>query len=91
MKIPNSSRMGRPRGRGGFVAVIVMFILLGLVLGFIAVNLRVLADLRGEMRLVERNQVRRLERASTNAAPVSANSPATNSPTAALPSLPAPQ
>lgn len=64
----------------GFVAVIVMLILLGLVLTFITANLLALTTLRGDMKVVERKQLERLAHISTNATPVSLNVSGINSP-----------
>ena len=67
MKLP--SQFQRRNSQGGFVAVVIMFILLSMVLAFIVANGRVVTDLHSEIRLIEKNQMRRLQQAQTNAAP----------------------
>lgn len=65
MKLP--SQFQRRNSQGGFVAVVIMFILLSMVLAFIVANGRMVTDLHSEIRLIEKNQMRRLQQASTNA------------------------
>lgn len=69
MNIRSPSRSNRRNNQG--VAVIVMLALLGLILAFIFANLRTLSDLRGELKVVERKQIRRLNQSITNTPPAS--------------------
>jgi hypothetical protein len=66
MKIPNLSASARRKREDGVVAVIVMLALLALVLAFIIANLNTLSELRGELKKVEKRQIRRLGYAGTN-------------------------
>ena len=61
----------RHRGRRSGSAVIVVFALLAIMLIYVAANLRTLASLGAELRLLERRQVQRLQKAThaTNAPP----------------------
>ncbi len=86
MKILIPSPARKRNRQGGFVAVIVMIILLGLILTFIVANIRVLATLHGDIKLVEQKQIQRLTRASTNAPPVPQSLTNTNSLAPATPS-----
>jgi len=80
MKILIPSRARNRNRQGGFVAVIVMMILLGLILAYIVANLHALATLHGDMKVVEQKQIQRLAHASTNAPPVPQNPADTNPP-----------
>lgn len=82
MNIPNPSRANRRNNEG--IAVIVMLALLGLILGFIFANLSALSDLHGELQVIERKQIRRLDQSITNAPPASPAATATNSPVAQI-------
>lgn len=85
MKILIPSLACKRNHQGGFVAVIVMIILLGLILTFIVANVRVLATLHGDIKIVEKKQIQRLARDTTNAPPVSQSLTNTNSPAPATP------
>ncbi len=74
MNIQSSSRKS-PRTRQRGMATVVILVLLGMVLTFIFANLAALAHLHGEIKLIERSQLRRLNHTSTNAVPISASSP----------------
>lgn len=64
--LPPPGRASRPRERGS--AVIVVLVLLAIVLVYINGNLRTLHYLGRELRLIERQQTRRLEAAGRKAA-----------------------
>ena len=49
------------------MATIMMLALLGLVLAFIFANTRALSDVRGELKVIEQKQIRRLSQPATNA------------------------
>jgi hypothetical protein len=66
MKIPNLSASTHRKREDGVVAVIVMLALLALVLAFIIANLNTLSELRGELKRVEKRQIRRLGYTGTN-------------------------
>jgi hypothetical protein len=68
MKLPLHHSSPHHRGRSGS-AVIVVMALLTIILIYVAANLRTLYVLGGELRLLERRQVQRLEKAGqgTNA------------------------
>jgi Tfp pilus assembly protein PilX len=68
------SRFTRPRRRQAGSAVIVVMALLAIILIYVAGNLRTLSNLGRELRLLERQQTRRLQTANAT----------TNSPTATL-------
>jgi hypothetical protein len=59
--LPTTNRRKRKDG----VAAIVMLALLALVLTFIFANLRALSDLRGELKIIEQKQIRRLNHSMT--------------------------
>ena len=61
----------RQRGRRSGSAVIVVLALLAIMLIYVAANLRTIASLGAELRLLDRQQVRRLQKATqaTNAPP----------------------
>jgi hypothetical protein len=61
MLLPTINRRKRKDG----VAAIVMLALLALVLTFIFANLRALSDLRGELKIIEQKQIRRLNHSMT--------------------------
>ena len=67
-KLLDSPRSGRQSGS----AVIIVMALLALILVYVAGNLRALTNLGRELKLLERQQIRRLQHASyrTNAPPV---------------------
>ncbi len=80
MKLTNVSATRR-RNRQTGMAAIMMLALLGLVLAFVFANMRALSDLRGELKVIEQKQIRRLNQPTTNAAlptpaMLSSNSPA---------------
>ena len=82
MKITSSTTKNRGKRKDG-VAAIIMLALLALILTFIFANLRALSDLRGELKIIEQKQIRRLNHPATNAPPDSAAVPATGSPAGA--------
>jgi hypothetical protein len=53
------------------MATVVILVLLGMVLAFIFANLAALSHLHGEIKLIEKSQLRRLNHTSTNSVPVS--------------------
>jgi hypothetical protein len=65
MKFSNSSHSARVRRKDG-MAVIVMLALLAMILGFIVANSRVLANLGGEIKVIEQKQIRRLNHSANN-------------------------
>jgi hypothetical protein len=67
MKIRGITGTGsrRSRGRQGGFAVLVVLALLTLVLIFVGANLRTLDILKRELKLVERQQIRRLNSSQT--------------------------
>ena len=85
MKILIQPQAHKRNRQGGFVAVIVMIILLGLLLAFIVANIHFLATLHGDIKRVEKQQIQRLARASTNAPPASQSVTNTNSPALTTP------
>jgi hypothetical protein len=87
MKIPDLSRAAKRNSRDG-MAVIVVLILLGLILAFICANMHTLSELRGEMKLIEQKQLRRLGYNATNAVPQSTVATTTNSQPGAQPAPP---
>jgi hypothetical protein len=78
MKITLLTTTNRRKRKDG-VAAIIMLALLALVLTFIFANLRALSDLRGELKIIEQKQIRRLNHSMTNTPP---GLPTTNSPIA---------
>lgn len=81
MKLNHSSPDRRP-GQQGFFLAVVMFILVTIMLIYLAANSRRLANLKRELRLVEQKQVQRLNRSAnvaTNTIPapaiISTNTP----------------
>ena len=78
---PLPVRVSRPRRRQSGSAVIIVMALLAIMLVYVAGNLRTLASLGRELRLLEHQQIRRLQKvaAPTNAPPaitVTTNAPA---------------
>ena len=76
--------VGRRRQSGS--AVIVVMALLAIILVYVAGNLRTLHNLGRELRLIERQQIRRLQKAATSTNAPPAITVATNS----VPKPPAP-
>ena len=70
MKLP-PLRKARPQPRQSGSAVVVVLALLAILLVYVAGNIRTLANLGRELRLLERQQTRRLQTAAlgTNASP----------------------
>lgn len=81
MKLLSACQRGSPRHRGFFL-IIVMLALVTIMLIYVMANLRILAALKRDIRIVEQKQIQRLERLSpqtapaTNAPPVAALAPA---------------
>lgn len=65
MRLVKYSGIGRRQEAG--MAVIVMIVLLGIVLAYVASNARTLDALGRDLRLIERHQTNRWNRASTAA------------------------
>jgi len=89
MKILNPIQNNPNRHRQGGMAVIVVLALLALILIYVAANLRALSSLEGEIRLVEKRQIRRLEKfGATNRVVVPVPPGATNAVPNAGPATP---
>jgi hypothetical protein len=80
MKSDCASQTRRPREQGFFL-VIVMLIMASIMMIYVAANSRRLANVRKEIRLVEQQQVQRLNR-STNVTTLNIPAPAVTSPAA---------
>jgi hypothetical protein len=81
MKLTLSST-AKHRSRQSGMAAILMLALLGMVLAFVFANMRVLSDLHGELKIIEQNQIRRLNHPVTNGEPAPPAIPPLNSPAA---------
>lgn len=81
MNLPTPNSVS-PRRQHGFFLVVVLLALVVIMLVYIAANLRILAALKRDLRIVEQKQIQRLEKFSpqappaTNASPVAATAPA---------------
>ena len=73
------SRFTRPRRRQAGSAVIVVMALLAIILVYLAANLRTLDSLGRELKLLERQQTRRLQTATATTNSPSATTVGTNS------------
>ena len=74
MRIPDPSSPNARKRQDGMVAVIIMFILLGLIVGFIVANSSNLTDLHNDVKRIEQRQIHRI---NSTPAPAVTNSPAT--------------
>lgn len=86
MKTGCSICSARKRRRDGS-AVLIIMLLLGLMLIFVGANVKTLQSLRGELKLIERRQIQRIQRVPAIAAPsvgALTNSPASDSRVSAL-------
>ena len=79
MKIASSTTKNF-RKRNDGVAAIIMLTLLALILAFIFANLSALSDLRGELKVIEQKQIRRLNHPAANPPRESTAIPPTASP-----------
>jgi hypothetical protein len=61
------------------MATVVVLILLAMVLGFVCANLAALAHLHGELKVIERKQLRRLNHSAIASASASTGLTSTNS------------
>jgi hypothetical protein len=72
------------RRQRGFFLIVVMLALVTIMLIYVIANLRILAALKRDIRIVEQKQVQRLEKLSP-AAPAATNAPPTTALTVAPP------